>query len=111
MLVSTDAAAMVDAALRMVEAVEAEGDEFPSLRAGIAHGSVHVQAGDYYGRTVNLASRLGGIAYPGSVLVDAAAKDAAGEGFRYSFAGERHLKGFESRTSLYRARRGEPASD
>lgn len=105
MLVSTDAAAMVEAALRMVDAAEAEGDEFPSLRAGIAHGSVHVQAGDYYGRTVNLASRLGGIAYPGSVLVDAAAKEAAGDDFAYSFAGERHLKGFESKARLYRARR------
>jgi adenylate cyclase len=109
MLVSTDAEAMVEAALRMVEAAEAEGEQFPSLRAGIAHGSVHVQAGDYYGRTVNLASRLGGVAYPGSVLVDAAVKLAAGEGFHYSFAGERHLKGFESRTRLYRVRRAEPS--
>jgi adenylate cyclase len=105
MLVSTDAEAMVEAALRMVEAAEAEGEEFPSLRAGVAHGSVHVQAGDYYGRTVNLASRLGGIARPGSVLVDASAKEAAGDGFSYSSAGERRLKGFDTRTKLYRARR------
>lgn len=105
MLVSTDAAAMVEAALRMVEAADAEGDEFPRLRAGVAHGSVHVQAGDYYGRPVNLASRLTAIAKPGSVLVDAAAKEAAGEGFVYSFAGEKRLKGFDSRAKLFRARR------
>jgi len=109
MLVSTDAGAMVGAALRMVEAAEDEGEEFPSLRAGVAHGSVHVQAGDYYGRTVNLASRLGGIARPGSVLVDSATKEAAGEAYEYSFAGERHLKGFESKTRLHRARRAERA--
>ncbi len=108
MLVSTDAGAMVEAALRMVEAAEAEGEEFPSLRAGIAHGSVHVQGGDYYGRTVNLASRLGGIARPGSVVVDAPAKEAAGERYEYSFAGEHRLKGFDSKTKLYRAR-GEPS--
>jgi adenylate cyclase len=108
MLVSTDAAAMVEAALRMVEAADEEGDEFPRLRAGIAHGSVHVQAGDYYGRPVNLASRLTGIAKPGSVLVDVAAKKAAREGFDYSYAGEKRLKGFDSRTKLYRARRPEP---
>lgn len=108
MLVSTDAAAMVEAALRMVEAADEEGDEFPRLRAGIAHGSVHVQAGDYYGRPVNLASRLTAIAKPGSVLLDAAAKAAAGEGFDYSFAGEKRLKGFDSRAKLYRARRPEP---
>lgn len=105
MLVSADTAAMVEAALRMVEAADEEGDDFPRLRAGIARGSVHVQAGDYYGRPVNLASRLTGIAKPGSVLVDTAAREAGGEGFDYSYAGERHLKGFDSRTKLYRARR------
>jgi adenylate cyclase len=105
MLVSSDAAAMLEAALRMVEAAEAEGDEFPGLRAGIAHGSVHIQGGDYYGRPVNLASRLTAIAKPGSVLVDAVAREAAGEAFAYSFAGEKRLKGFDSKAKLYRARR------
>lgn len=105
MLVSSDAEAMIEAALRMVDAADSEGDEFPRLRAGIAHGSVHVQAGDYYGRPVNLASRLTGIAKPGSVLVEAAAKKAAGDGFDYSFAGEKRLKGFDSRTKLHRVRR------
>jgi adenylate cyclase len=108
MLVSTDAAAMLEAALRMVEAADEEGDEFPRLRAGVAHGSVHVQAGDYYGRPVNLASRLTAIAKPGSVLVDAAAKEAAGDDFDYSRAGEKRLKGFDSRVKLFRARRPEP---
>jgi adenylate cyclase len=108
MLVSTDAAAMLEAALRMVEAAEQEGDEFPRLRAGVAHGSVHVQAGDYYGRPVNLASRLTAIAKPGSVLVDSAARTAAGESFDYSFAGEKRLKGFDARAKLYRARRRNP---
>jgi adenylate cyclase len=105
MLVSGDTAAMVEAALRMVEAADAEGDEFPRLRAGIAHGSVHVQAGDYYGRPVNLASRLTAVAKPGSVLLDGAANEAAGEGFAYSYAGEKRLKGFDSKTKLFRARR------
>lgn len=105
MLISADAAAMVEAALRMVEAADAEGDEFPSLRAGIALGSVHVQAGDYYGRPVNLASRLTAIAKPGSVLLDEPTREAAGESFDYSFAGEKRLKGFDSRTKLFRARR------
>jgi adenylate cyclase len=105
MLVSTDTEAMVEAALRMVEAAERAGTHFPRLRAGIAHGSVHVQGGDYYGRPVNLASRLTAVARPGSVLLDAAAKERAGDGFSYSYAGERQLKGFDSRTRLYRARR------
>jgi adenylate cyclase len=104
MLVSTEAEAMTAAALRLVEASEEEGEEFPSLRAGIARGPALAQTGDYYGRPVNLASRITGIAKPGSVLVDRDAKNAAPDAFDYSFAGERRLKGFESRTKLYRVR-------
>jgi len=106
MLVSPDAEAMTAAALRLVEATEQEGEEFPSLRAGIARGPALAQTGDYYGRPVNLASRITGIAKPGSVLVDRDAKNAAPNAFDYSFAGERRLKGFETRTKLYRVRSG-----
>jgi adenylate cyclase len=108
MLVSADTAAMVEATLQMVEAADREGEHFPRLRAGIAHGSALVRTGDYYGRPVNLASRLTAIAKPGSVLLDAAAKTAAGEGFDYSYAGEKRLKGFDSRIKLFRARRATP---
>ncbi len=108
MLVSADPGAMIEAALRMVEAADDEAADFPRLRAGVACGSVLVRAGDYYGRPVNLASRLTGIAKPGSVLLDAAAKEAAGERFDYSYAGEKRLKGFDSRVKQFRARRPEP---
>jgi adenylate cyclase len=108
MLVCADAEPMTDAALRLVEASEEEGEEFPSLRAGIARGHALAQTGDYYGRPVNLASRITGIAKPGSVLVDPTVRKAAPDAFEYSFAGERHLKGFETRCKLYRVRRGEP---
>ncbi len=105
MLVSTEAEAMVEAALRMVEAADEEGDEFPRLRAGIAYGSALGQTGDYYGRPVNLASRITAVAKPGSVLIDEATMDAAETAFVYSYAGERRLKGIDSRVKLYRARR------
>jgi adenylate cyclase len=107
MLVSTETEPMIDAALRLVDAAEQEGEEFPLLRAGVARGGALLQAGDYYGRPVNLASRITGVARPGSVLVDDAARDAAREGFRYSFAGERRLKGFDSRVKLHRVRHPE----
>ena len=96
---------MLDAALGLIDAAEAEGDEFPFLRAGLAFGPALAQSGDYYGRAVNLASRITGVARPGSVLVDAATKEAVGEGFAYSFAGERRLKGIDSGVKLFRARR------
>ncbi len=110
MLVSAEAEPMVEAALRMVEAAEREAEDFPRLRAGIAYGSALVRTGDYYGRPVNLASRLTAIAKPGSVLVDVAAREAAGEGFEYSFAGERRLKGLDSRVKQFRVRRVASAS-
>jgi len=105
MLVCTDPRAMLEAALRLIEAADEEGDEFPYVRAGLAFGTTLAQAGDYYGRAVNLASRITGVARPGSVLVDAATKDAVDGAFAYSYAGERRLKGIDSGVNLFRARR------
>jgi adenylate cyclase len=105
MMVSPEPEPMLGAALRLIEAADEEGDEFPYLRAGLAHGTTLNQAGDYYGRAVNLASRITGVARPGSVLVDAATRDAVDGAFVYSFAGERQLKGIDTGVKLYRARR------
>jgi adenylate cyclase len=106
MMVSPEAGPLVEQALDLVAAAAAEGDDFPVLRAGIATGPTLPQSGDYYGRSVNLASRVTGIARPGSVLVDTATREAAGEtGYSYSFAGERRLKGIDARTKLFRVRR------
>jgi adenylate cyclase len=106
MLVSPESEPLVGAALDLVAAAAAEGDQFPVLRAGIATGPTLPQSGDYYGRSVNLASRITGIARPGSVVIDTATRERAGEdGFDYSFAGERRLKGIDARTKLFRVRR------
>jgi adenylate cyclase len=106
MLVSPEAEPLVAQSLDLVAAAAAEGDQFPVLRAGIATGPTLPQSGDYYGRSVNLASRVTGIARPGSVLVDTATREAAGEaGLTYSFAGERRLKGIDARQKLFRVRR------
>lgn len=104
MLVSTTPEAMVAAALALIHAAEEEGQQFPWLRAGIASGPTLPQSGDYYGRPVNLASRITSVARPGSVVLDGATKDAAGEAFEYSYVGERRLKGLDYRVKLYRAR-------
>jgi adenylate cyclase len=107
MLVSNKTDALLNAALELVERSEGEGEGFPPLRAGIARGPALARAGDWYGRPINLASRVTAIAYPASVLVSEEVRDAAGEGFRWSFAGERRLKGIEGRARLFRARRDE----
>jgi adenylate cyclase len=104
MLVSTEPEPMVAAALALIHAAEQEGQQFPWLRAGIASGPTLPQSGDYYGRAVNLASRITNVARPGSVVLDEATKDATGDGFDYSYVGERKLKGLDYRVKLFRAR-------
>lgn len=109
MLVSPDTNALLGAALALVGAAENEGEGFPLLKAGVARGEVIARAGDYYGRPVNLASRITAVARPDSVLVEGAAKEAATEGFQWSFAGARRLKGVDDEVKLWRARREMPA--
>lgn len=105
MMVSTEPEALMASTLDLVEAADSEEADFPILRAGVAHGTALARGGDWYGRPVNLASRLTAVARPGSVLAEEGVKEAAGEGFRYSFAGERRLKGIDSRVRLFRVRR------
>jgi adenylate cyclase len=107
MLVCAEPEPLLSAAVLLVDRAEAEGEEFPFVRAGLSYGPALAQSGDYYGRSVNLASRITGIARPGSVVVDAATKDAVGDGYRYTFLGERKLKGFDTGFKLFRARREE----
>jgi adenylate cyclase len=48
----------------------------PDLRVAVAYGQVLQRFGDLYGSVVNIASRLTGVARPGSVLIDDAAAAA-----------------------------------
>jgi adenylate cyclase len=109
MLVSPDPKELVDAALALVEAADAEGADFPQLRAGVALGPALSRAGDWYGRPVNLASRVTTIARPGSVLATKELRETLGEHYRWSSAGARSFKGITGSTRLFRARPREGA--
>ncbi|HEV3000530.1 MAG TPA: adenylate cyclase regulatory domain-containing protein [Solirubrobacteraceae bacterium] len=106
MLACADAGKLVEAAIELNDAVAAEGDEFPELRTGIALGLAVERDGDLYGHAVNLASRVTGIARPGSVLATVEVRDAAPDAFRWSFAGERRVRGV-GEVKLFRARAAE----
>ena len=95
----------MDAALALVDAADAEGEDFPQLHAGIALGPAVSRGGDWYGHTVNVASRVAAIAWPGSVLCDGAVQAAAPDAFRWSRTRERRLKGVKQPVRLWRARR------
>jgi adenylate cyclase len=108
MLVSPGAEPLVETALELVERAEGQGEEFPPLRAGLAGGLALNRGGDWYGRPVNLASRVTAVARPGSVLAPREVRDAVGSArYSWSRAGRWDLKGFRERVSLYRARPAE----
>ena len=92
------------AALQMVERVGRQG--LPPAHVGIHAGPVIFQDGDYFGRTVNLASRIADYARPGEVLVSQEVVDAA-DGIPATFTelGPVELKGVPGAIRLHTARR------
>ncbi len=111
MLTSPDPDPLVDSALALVDAADAEGRDFPQLRVGIALGPALNRGGDWYGRAVNLASRVTGVARPGSVLATAEVREATQDAFAWSYAGQRRLKGVRDAQRLFRARPRAPRDD
>jgi adenylate cyclase len=106
MLVSADADALLRSVLDLVDAADAEGEDFPQLHVGVAAGPALSRGGDWYGRPVNLASRVTALARPGSVLVSEEVRDAVTEGAAdWSYAGQRKVKGVPEPVRLFRARR------
>lgn len=94
----------VQAALAMVDEIGQIG--LPPGHVGIHAGPVLFQAGDYYGQTVNLASRISDYARPGEVLVSESVVEHSGEAFAtFSDVGEVELKGVSGTIHLYSASR------
>ncbi len=98
-----DAGSAVGAALRLVEAVPVAG--LPPTHVGIAAGRVVAYAGDYFGRTVNMAARLSAHAAAGHVLVNEPTVDALREdtGVRFTEMGSLELKGFAEPVPVFEA--------
>jgi adenylate cyclase len=106
MLVAPEARPVVEA---VVSLVERSHDEAPLLRGGIASGEALPRAGDWYGRPVNLASRLTAFARRGSVVTSKEVRDAVGDGYSWSAAGSRRFKGVKGSVEVFRVR-GEAAA-
>jgi adenylate cyclase len=75
----------------------------PQSRIGLHVGEVLYRDGEYYGREVNLASRVAARAAGGEVLVTRAVDEAAGSGLARERIGEVRLKGFAQATELFLA--------
>lgn len=107
MLVAPEADPLIDAALSLLELAEAEGDDFPQLRAGLAAGEALRRAGDWYGRPVNLAARVTSRARRGSVLVTADVREAARGDYSWSDAGRKRLRNVSDEVPVFRVRRAD----
>ena len=93
----------VVAALEMVDSVAEAG--LPPAHVGLHAGPVIFQEGDYYGQTVNLASRIADFAAPGQVVVSQSVIDASGAAVSYREIGPVELKGVTGPMLLYAATR------
>jgi adenylate cyclase len=103
MVVGTDVEALVDWAVGFLETVE----ERPEPRLGVNYGSTLYRDGDYFGREVNLASRVVARARGGEVLVTDSVVDAVSGASHLGFEpiGSVKLKGFDEPRQLCRAAR------
>ena len=91
MLVCPSARDAAAAALEIVGATAKRG--LPPARAGLALGPLLARSGDYFGRAVNLASRLVDHADAGTVVIDERFKAALGDGFALESLGRPPIKG------------------
>ncbi len=99
MVVGSDASALLDWAVGFQQ-LQAER---PLPRIGIHQGLTLYRDGDYYGRAVNLAARVGARAAGGEVLVTRPLVDAGGDHLEFERIGEVKLKGFSESTELFLA--------
>jgi adenylate cyclase len=105
MVVGYDVAALVDWAVGF----QTLWTDRPTARIGIHYGSTLYRDGDYFGRDINLASRVVARARGAEVLATDTVMDAIGEQDHLEFEnlGEVKLKGFDEPRSLCRVYRPE----
>jgi adenylate cyclase len=104
MFVFPNPAQSVLAALDMVE--DLSSHDLPPAHVGIHTGPVVFQEGDYYGRTVNIASRIAEYARPGEVLVSEDVVNAAhGTPVAFTEVGPIELRGVSGAIRVHTAKR------
>jgi adenylate cyclase len=100
MIVGSDPSALIDWAVGF----QRLQSERPLPRIGIHYGEALYRDGDYYGRDVNMASRITARSAGGEVLVTRPVVDHAGPHLEFDRIGEIKLKGFTEPTELFLAR-------
>lgn len=92
----------VRASLEIVASTASRG--LPPAHVGVNAGPMLYDEGDYFGRTVNIAARIGAHAQAGQVYVgDALAAHVGEEGFRLIEVGDVELKGIARPVRIFEA--------
>jgi adenylate cyclase len=107
MLWFPDAESAIDASVEIVDSEAGWPDHLPPSRAGVEAGTLIEQDGDLFGRTVNQAARLCGVAGPGEVIAGQGMADILSGRPVWAFEalGPLQLKGFPRPIPGYRVRR------
>ena len=104
MVVGSDPAALIDWAVGFQRLYAVQ----PLPRIAVHYGAALYRDGDYYGRAVNIASRVAARSGPGEVLVTRPVVSHSGSHLTFERLGEVRLKGFTEATEIFLARqRGE----
>jgi adenylate cyclase len=101
MLVSWEVDPMLATLERLLAATEAEGEDFPALRVGVAFGPATPRGGDWFGSTVNLASRVTDAGKPNRIYATEPVVELAGGRYAWKRSRRHNLKGIDGRTRLY----------
>jgi adenylate cyclase len=103
----SEPASAIVSGLELVE--ETEREVAMPARVGINAGAVVAQEGDYFGRTVNVASRIADYARPHEVLVsEEARRHAEDADVSFELVGDVPLKGVSRSVRLHRVTRASP---
>ncbi len=103
MIVGPDPSALTDWAVGFQRLYRAR----PLPRIAIHYGVALFRDGDYYGRDVNIASRVAARAAGGEVLVTRPVVEQSGSHLEFERIAEVRLKGFTEPTEIFAARLGE----
>lgn len=109
MLASASADELVDTVVDLLRRAAADDNDLPALHAGAAWGPATARGGDWYGRTVTLASRLSDFASPGTLVVDHPLASVLDEPGRFRKLDRIELKGFDEPVSVHALAPEDPA--
>lgn len=104
MMICAEPVALVETALTLVDAAGSKG--LPPLRAAVTYGPAVSRGGDWFGRPINLASRMLSAAAKQQVLVPGMVREVLPVArYTCALAGEHAFRGVEGPMRLYSVRR------